>query len=534
MTFTQLVSSTNDPNNSCNITNQILFQGVSTPTIGYSNIIITVQNSIDSSPGGLSLYFSDSSSINPVTDLVYSDTIFSDVSFTKSYIITKNYYYLKYTSPIASDFIITSRLTTTDPPANSVQVFDSSIEAARDAFGKMRVTNPQTLLDLRFPGQSTGSNAFLTNNLQVSFNVTGSGSYNGTYQCANSVCTLNISGIGVVTSQSRNYCVYQPGKSLLIMMSGIIGFSSSESNGCSGSVGYFDDTNGVFFKCEMTGGQNNISVVLRNGGVDSVIPQSSWNIDKMDRSGSSHLLLDFTKAQLFIIDMEWLGVGRVRYGFYAYGNIHYCHQITNINVLSSPYTQNNNLPIRYQVTSTSATNRAQITQICSTVISEGGYNPVGRPFVVNTPLLNVTRTELPFLAIRGGGINYNHQVILPNSLSIVNTGTNDVTNYRLRLYRDNSASAFLGSWSNLDTQSVTQYTTTFTNNNFTPNNSIVVDEDFVVGKSGTSYQDLSNIFSSLLQITANSQNVSDVLVLTLLSLSNSATSYAKLGWNEIY
>lgn len=532
MTFTQLISSIDDANNSCNVTNYSSFQGVATSTVGYSNIIITIKNSIE---GELKVYLSDNSSINDATDLVYSDTIFSNVPFTKSYAITKNYYYIKYTCLSISDFTITSRLSTNDLQTNSVQVFDSNVEAARDAFGKMRISSPQTLLDIRFPGQSSGNNDFLTNNLQLSFNITGSGSYNGTYHSTNSACTLNISGIGSVISQSRNYCVYQPGKSLLIMMSGIIGFNSTASNGCNGSVGYFDNNNGAFFNCQMVNYQNVPSVNLRNAGTDSIIIQSSWNIDKMDGTGSSHLNLDFTKAQLFVIDMEWLGVGRVRYGFYAYGTIHYCHQITNINMLSfTPYTQNNNLPIRYQVSSTSSTNYAYITQICSTVISEGGYNPIGRPFVMNTPSLTVTQSELPFLAIRGGGVNYNHQIILPTSLSIVNTGSNDITNYRLRLYRDGTATfAGLAGWSNVDTQSVTQYTTSFTG--FSVNGSIVVDEDFVVGRSGTSYQDLSNIFSSLLQITANAQNVSDVLVLTLVSLAGSnATSYAKLGWSEIY
>ena len=50
----------------------------------------------------------------------------------------------------------------------------------------------------------------------------------------------------------------------------------------------------------------------------------------MDGTGKTGLELDFTKAQLFVIDMEWLGVGRVRFGFYAYGRIYYCHQIEPI------------------------------------------------------------------------------------------------------------------------------------------------------------------------------------------------------------
>jgi hypothetical protein len=102
----------------------------------------------------------------------------------------------------------------------------------------------------------------------------------------------------------------------------------------------------------------------------------------MNGSGSSGIYLDFTKAQLFVIDMEWLSVGRVRFGFYIYGKILYCHQLTNINVLTGSYITQINLPICYSIHS-SGTGTGSITQICSTVISEGGYETVGKPFSVN-------------------------------------------------------------------------------------------------------------------------------------------------------
>jgi hypothetical protein len=80
-------------------------------------------------------------------------------------------------------------------------------------------------------------------------------------------------------------------------------------------------------------------MVIRKGGVDNeIVPQSQWNVDRLDGTGPSKVNIDFTKSQIFVTDYQWLGVGRVRFGFYAYGKIHYCHQILNIKSLSKRST----------------------------------------------------------------------------------------------------------------------------------------------------------------------------------------------------
>jgi hypothetical protein len=399
----------------------------------------------------------------------------------------------------------------------------------RDSFGKMRVSEPYTLLDLRFPGHdSLSSQSFLTNSLQISYKTVGNANYTAHY--AN--CIFSLNGTGSVTSQSRQYCVYQPGKSLLIMASAVIGPNTNGTSGYYGRVGYYDDNDGLYFQSELN---SSISVCVIKGGINTIINQTEWNIDKMDGTGVSGLHLDITKAQLFVIDMEWLGVGRIRYGFYAYGKIHYCHQVLNINVLLTPYTNNINLPIRHElIGSASTTGTATFTQICSTVISEGGYNSTGRPFTVSglSPSL-VAITETPVLAIRGGGGNYNHQIILPTTTSVLCTGSNDICQYRIRLYSDDNASSFTSAWSDVNVNSVCQSTTTF--GLFTTTNSIIVDQDFVAGKTSNSYKDLSNVFADVIRINANINNVSDVLVLTLQSLTNNNINcYSKIGWSEIY
>ncbi len=550
MTFIPSVLTNNDINNSSTSTlsSSAIFTGTGTLTIGFDTIIVTIKSNVDSASGGIAIQFSNDN-ITFTTNC--TDTYYSSNYFTKSYQIIKKYYRILYTngSSSQSSFELTSRLSTCcineSSNSNSITVFDNDVEASLDAFGKLRVSMPTTLLDIRFPSLSVSSGAnsnFLKNKYQIVSKS--SGSYSATYEKSKAIITGTNSGYYI--SQSRNYVTYQPGKSLLFMSSGII--NPSNSNFTS-RLGYFDNefttsasyptvNNGVYFEYS----SGSISVNLKNDSL-TLINQSSWNIDKMDGTGISGLNLDFTKTQLFVIDMEWLGVGRIRYGFYAYGRIHYCHQIININILTSPYTNTINLPICFSLHSTNGSaGSGTIRQICSTVISEGGYNPVGRPFSVSNSQENVDSpvtvptTETPLLAIRGGGVNYYHQSIIPTGISIIDTATNNNLLYRLRLYQDGG---FTGSitWSSMDANySVCQYAKSGAISGFSSTNSILLDQGYFYGRGTIAFNGLGDVFNNLiLQLTANIDNTSDVLILTCEKIGqNSTTVYSTISWQEIY
>ena len=115
-------------------------------------------------------------------------------------------------------------------------------------------------------------------------------------------------------------------------------------------VGYGDNDNGIFFGQDDTG----VFVLLRSSvsGVVSdarKIYQQDWNIDKFNGSGSSGVTLDITKTQIFICDVQWLGVGRVRCGLEHNGILYYIHEFYNTNLLTTTYTTTMNLPLRYSV-----------------------------------------------------------------------------------------------------------------------------------------------------------------------------------------
>ncbi len=551
MTFIPSVLTTNDPSNSSTSTlgSGSVFTGSGTLTTGFDNLFILIKSNVDSASGGIQIQFSND---NLFFETLYTDTYYATGYFQKSYLIPKKYARVLYTNGTASQssFELTTRLSTnavggSGVQNNSITVFDNEVEATLDAFGKLRVSMPNTLLDIRFPANSAASGAnanFLKNGLQIC--TKSNGSYSATYEKSKAI--ISGSGTGYYISQSRNYVAYQPGKSLLFMSSGVINPSNTNftsrlgifDNEFTTSASYPTVNNGVFF--EYSGGVASVNV--KNDSLTS-ISQTSWNIDKMNGSGVSGLNLDFTKTQLFVIDMEWLGVGRVRFGFYAYGRIHYCHQITHINVLTSPYTNNINLPICYSLHSTNAGGGSgSVRQICSTIISEGGYNPVGRPHSVSnsqdgvdSPVV-VPTTETALLAIRGGGVNYYHQNIVPTGISIIDTATNNNLLYRLRLYQDG---AFAGSisWSSVDSnRSVVQYAKSAAITGFSSSGSILLDQGYFYGRGTIAFNGLGDVFSNLiLQLTANIDHTSDVLVLTCQKIGQNSTEvYATISWQEIY
>ena len=294
MTFTPQVLTQTDNNNTITSSSDVSFNGVSTITTGYNTLILTVNSTTDSLAGGIQIQFSDDNStwLTP-----YTDTYFSTNIFTKNYLIIKKYYRIIYnnSSPTGT-FTITSRLSTELDSSiiqnTSISVFDNNVQNTLDAFGRLRMSFPTTVLDIRFPGQNVGSDNFLKNNLQIT--DASSGSFIGIY--GDSKLTIDASGAGYYISQTRNYCVYQPGKSLLFMASGVL---DPSNNNYTTRIGYFDNVvplanplivkNGLYF--EYSGGV--CSVNIKNN-TTTQITQTDWNIDKLNGTGPvsyTHLTL---------------------------------------------------------------------------------------------------------------------------------------------------------------------------------------------------------------------------------------------------
>ena len=244
-----------------------------------------------------------------------------------------------------------------------------------------------------------------------------------------------------------------------------------------------------------------------------------------------------------LIDVEWLGVGRIRFGLYAYGRIQYCHQVININILTAPYTASINLPVCYSINNSGSGGPANnFTQICSTVISEGGYTPFGRPFSVSsgtTAISIAAGVEEPILFLRGNInlSNYYHQNILPKEATMICVSTNDLILFKLVLFLADTYIGTPPTWANVNQNySVSQYAGNLATG-YNATNGIVLDQGYFYGRGTNTNAALSDIFSTqVLQITSDINNVSDILVLTATFCAGSGSSnvYGTLSWQEFY
>lgn len=246
-----------------------------------------------------------------------------------------------------------------------------------DAFGRWRVSNPITLFDSKNIFDDDGLASNVENQPLFYDNQETSGSGTGTsYDVNKAAQTLSVGSTtaGTRVRQTRMRFNYQPGKSQLVLMTFNLDGTAA---GITKREGIFDENNGLYLEADET----TIYFVRRTKASGSVVnnrvAQVSWNLDTMDGNGASGVTLDFTKTQILFMDYEWLGVGRVRMGFVIDGNIYYAHEFLNTNVLDVVYMQTPNLPLRSEITNDGTGAADTITQICSTVISEGGSEDLG-------------------------------------------------------------------------------------------------------------------------------------------------------------
>jgi hypothetical protein len=389
-----------------------------------------------------------------------------------------------------------------------------------DAFGRLRVSNPFTIFD--------SSHRYADNGQWATATATGGTT---TFNAAQGLMDLNVTAAAgsQVVRQTTKVFPYQPGKSLLVMSTFVM---SPAKAGLSQRVGYYGDANGYYI--ELT--DNTLAFVERSavsGAItETTVIQNNWNVDPMDGSGPSGITLDISKAQILWLDMEWLGVGTVRMGFVIDGIFYVCHEWEHANLIASTYITTATLPITYEIINDSATVSAStLKQICSTVISEGGYTLSGTQQSIGTSILTpktlvAAGTYYPVAAIRLKTSRLDAVAIL-SALSLMGNGNNETFAWRLV----NNATVAGGAWNSVGSDSSVEYNldgTSVSGGNilgsgyFNSSNqgspTITLDKEYLFG-----LQLSRDPFTA----TANS------MVLEVASANNNTTVYASLDWEEV-
>jgi hypothetical protein len=327
---------------------------------------------------------------------------------------------------------------------NAVQIQPAGV--AGDAFGRFRVSNPFTLFD---------SSHRYQDNDQWSTAVAVSGT--ATFNANQGLMDLEVttaSGSEVVR-ESTLVSSYQPGKSLLVMTT----FSMDDAKtNLRQRVGYYGAANGIFLELENAV----LSFVKRSSITGSVVEtkvaQANWNVDKLDGTGPSGITLDITKAQILFSDIEWLGVGTVRLGFVIDGQLIHCHSFHHANTVEATYITTASLPLRYEIKNTDTTASASVLkQICSTVISEGGYELRGQQRSIGlgaTAARDLTASGVgyPVVGIRLKSTRID-AVVIPVAVSLIGVGNNAI--FKWQLQQGGTISG--GTWTSVASGSPVEY-----------------------------------------------------------------------------
>lgn len=412
-----------------------------------------------------------------------------------------------------------SGIVVTTASGQPLPVTTQSNSTATDAFGRLRTSSPLTLFD--------SSHRYKDNGLWTTSSGTGATT---SFDANAGLVTLNTtttSGSEIIRETTKCFS-YQPGKSLLVMSTFVMNTAKTNLRQ---RVGYYGASNGMFLEQDGT----TVSFVERSAvtgsTVDTKVAQASWNIDKMDGTGLSGYTLDLTKAQIFWMDIEWLGLGTVRLGFIINGEFVHCHSFHHANLVTTTYITTASLPLRYEITNTGTTaSTSVLKQICSTVLSEGGYELRGLQQAIGTTItapysLTTAGTFYPVISLRLKTATLDAIVIL-TAISVLGITS---ANYLWRVVA--TATTTGGTWVSAGADSNVEYNLTGT---ATAGGRILAQGYFSSTNQNTSQINILKEALFSFQLERNGLTSAPYeLSLILTASANTSTVHASMDWEEI-
>jgi hypothetical protein len=416
----------------------------------------------------------------------------------------------------------------TTPNTNVSKPSRDQINAYRsDMFGRTKVSEGFTLFDASHRYSQNGDFSDVT-----------SGTASATHIPEQSTAALIIGTASgdKLYRETKKVFSYQPGKSLQVLQTFV--FAPAKTN-LRQRAGYFSIHNGFYLELDGT----TINFVRRSyasGNVVEVrVPQSKWNVDKLDGTGPSDVLLDLSKAQILWSEYEWLGVGSVRLGFAIDGVFITAHQFNHANNIDTVYMTTASLPCRYEIENTGTTaSSSTMKQICISVISNGGYQKQSISWTASrNTAVSVGTTYYPLVAIRLAA-GREDSVILPANFAALPTTEG---NFIISLIR-NPASITEGTWSTHSNANV-EYNSSATS----MTGGTVVGEYFLAGGSGPGGSgktsaavglDINGLANFALQIGRTNASsvggpVSDVYVVAARTVSGTGSLVASISWFDL-
>jgi len=185
------------------------------------------------------------------------------------------------------------------------------------------------------------------------------------------------------------------------------------------------------------------------------------------------------------------------------------------------------LPIRYEIRNTGvAASSSSMQAICSTVISEGGYNPRGVIRSVDTTITAkaMSTTLIPLLQIR---LKSSH---IRSTADIISTSifSADVARFRWALILNPSVAGGVAAVWNSVTNSAIEYDLTATG---TVSGGTQIASGYYFSSNQSANFNLPALENSL-TIAADIAGTSDVLILACQTTTGAANLFGTLSWKE--
>lgn len=385
-----------------------------------------------------------------------------------------------------------------------------------EGYTRIRVAPPETTLGLYF-SQTSHPLYFSTATVGA-----GASTFSSTQQVLN-FTTTTASGDSVIM-QSRKRAPYLPGVSHSIFISGVMGVAKTNLRK---RWGYFDANNGFFF--EQTG--TDLAIVTRTSSsgapVDTRVVQASWNLDKLNGTGTSGVTLDLTKNNGFCFDFIWSS-GLVRAGILFNDGVILAHTISNANTLALPYMATPQLPLRFEMVNTGVVASGSTMSMIGSAILKDSTDPLEPPYTFGATRgrtsISAAATEIPLISIRPKttfNSVANNVSIVPDALTVVSSSQAVI----VRVYLNATLTgAVFGS---AGTNSATEFDITATAiTGGTP-----IFETYVESGAGTGQVDLL-VIEGVANLGLDLTGTPDQLNISVQSVAGGTNTFGGITWHE--
>lgn len=289
--------------------------------------------------------------------------------------------------------------------------------SVKSATGELLIDEPTMIAQLKF--------SYNINTYSADTSTTGFGTI--TYNSG--LATLTSSGSGSATIASKIRAYASSGQGVSSVFAALFPFGDENTSSLAG-IG--NETDGFFFEWK----EGNFGILHRNNSVDTFINRSNWNVDKMDGTGPSGIVLDYTLGNVYKIQYLRLEFGNINFYIESAdtGQFILVHQIQYTNNNTVPSLTNPGLQLMAQVLSDGGDISMKLSSMGLYV--EGNVDPfLGIRNTVNA-ISGFDATNASFITIRNDPVFSsitNQLMVIPDELSML-VGSDSASDAIFSLY----------------------------------------------------------------------------------------------------